>query len=171
MSFVVGSMLLRILLGVAFATHGAQKLFGWFGGHGLAGTGGFFAALGFRPGTAFAAAAGFSELVGGLLLAFGFLGAVGPALVLATMLVAALTVHVKNGFFAQNNGFELPFLYAVGALSYAFAGFGPASLDSALGITLFATPAATWVVLAVGALGGLGALAVRHRAPQEAPAA
>jgi putative oxidoreductase len=171
MSFVVGSTLLRILLGVAFATHGTQKLFGWFGGYGLAGTGGFFASLGFRPGTAFAAAAGLSELVGGLLLASGFLGAVGPALVLATMLVAALSVHIKNGFFAQNNGFELAFLYAVGALSYAFAGFGPASVDSALGITLFATPAATWALLAIGVLGGLGTIALRHKVPQEAQAA
>jgi putative oxidoreductase len=166
MSFVVGSTILRVLLGVAFATHGSQKIFGWFGGYGLSGTGGFFESIGFRPGRLFAAAAGTSELLGGLLLAFGLFGAVGPALTLSTMLVATLTVHLKNGFFAQNNGFEMPFLYAVGALSYAFLGFGPFSLDGLLGIVLFSTPVVTWSALAIGVLGALGMLALRQKAPQ-----
>ncbi len=87
----------RLVLGLLLAGHGAQKLFGWFGGHGLAGTGAFFESLGFRPGRAFAAAAALSELGGGLLIALGFLGPVGPALIVAVMIVAALTVHWGHG--------------------------------------------------------------------------
>src|SRR2546428_533738 len=82
------------------AAHGAQKLFGWFGGYGLAGTGGFFAGLGFRPGVLFALAAGLGELGGGLLTAAGLFGPVGPALIILVMLVAILAVHWPHGFFA-----------------------------------------------------------------------
>ena len=80
---------LRLATGLILMPHGAQKLFGWFGGYGLAGTAGFFEQLGFRPGRAFAAAAGASEFGGGLLVALGLLGPVGPALVVSVMIVAA----------------------------------------------------------------------------------
>ncbi|HST07680.1 MAG TPA: DoxX family protein [Gemmatimonadaceae bacterium] len=105
-----GLLLIRLIFGLVFAAHGTQKLFGWFGGHGLAGTGGWMESMGFRPGKTFAAAAGLGEFVGGLLFALGWLGAVGPALMLAVMLVASITVHRKNGLFATNNGIELPLL-------------------------------------------------------------
>ena len=78
-----GLLVARTVFGLVMAAHGSQKLFGWFGGYGLAGTGGFFESLGFRPGRFFAALAGSGELFGGLLLALGFLGPVGPALVLS----------------------------------------------------------------------------------------
>src|SRR5262245_29590423 len=127
-----GLLLVRVVLGVLIAAHGAQKLFGWFGGHGIAGTGGFFESLGFRPGRFFAAAAGTAEFAGGALVAFGLLGPLGPALVISTMIVAIATVHWANGVFAQNNGFELPLLYAVVAAGLALAGYGAYSIDAAL---------------------------------------
>src|SRR5436189_194129 len=84
-----GLLVLRLIFGIVMAAHGAQKLFGWFGGYGLNGTGGYFESLGFRPGRFFAFAAGASEFAGGLLVAIGLFGPIGPALVLATMIVTA----------------------------------------------------------------------------------
>jgi putative oxidoreductase len=161
-----GLLVIRLALGLALAAHGSQKLFGWFGGYGLAGTGGFFEQLGFRPGKLFAAAAGTSEFAGGLLIALGLFGAVGPMLILATMLVAMLTVHLKNGFFVTNNGIEMPFVYAAGAVGLALAGYGAIALDATFGITATSQPAVVWSLLALGVLGALGNLAVR-RAPQK----
>src|SRR5262245_13034197 len=97
-----GLLLARVVLGLLMACHGSQKLFGWFGGHGIAGTGGFFESLGFRPGRFFAAAAGTTEFTGGLLVASGLLGPLGPAMIVATMIVAMATVHWAHGVFAQN---------------------------------------------------------------------
>ncbi len=168
MGFEYGLLVVRLGLGLAIAAHGAQKLFGWFGGHGLAGTGGFFEAIGFRPGKPFAAIAGFGEGAGGLLIALGLFGPVGPALVLATMIVAAVAVHLKNGFWAANNGVELAYVYAFGALAIAFAGFGSLSLDTLLRITP-TSPSAVYGVLAVGAIAGLLTLPLRRPAPQPAP--
>src|SRR5438034_9229732 len=84
----LGLLLIRVVLGLIFAAHGAQKLFGWFGGYGLAGTGGFMESLGFRPGKTFAAEAALGEFVGGLLFALGFLGGVGRALLFCGGVVA-----------------------------------------------------------------------------------
>jgi len=88
MSVDLGILLIRVLFGVAIAAHGAQKVFGWFGGYGLKGTGGFFETLGFRPGVGFAAAAGLSEVGGGVLLTLGLLTPFGAGAVLAAMVVA-----------------------------------------------------------------------------------
>src|SRR5690349_24566760 len=101
-----GLLVARLVLGLAMAAHGAQKLFGWFGGHGLDGTAGFFGMLGFRPARLFALAAAAGEVASGLLVALGLFGAVGPALMLSIMIVATLAVHWKNGFFAMQNGIE-----------------------------------------------------------------
>src|SRR5918911_2241448 len=149
-----GLLVLRLMLGLAMAAHGAQKLFGWFGGYGLDGTGGFFEQLGFRPGRLFALAAGLGEFGGGVLVALGLLGPVGPALVIAVMLVAMLTVHAGHGFFAGKNGIELPLLYAVGALALALTGPGQYSLDALLGLEPLITPRVIYSVLGLGILGG-----------------
>src|SRR5207237_6327897 len=109
-----GLLILRVVLGLVLAAHGAQKLFGWFGGYGIAGTGGFFESIGFRPGRLFAAAAGSGEFAGGLLVALGFLGPIGPALMLSVMIVAAVSVHWGH-LFATNNGIEVPLLYGTAA--------------------------------------------------------
>jgi putative oxidoreductase len=152
----------RVVLGLLMAGHGAQKLFGWFGGYGLNGTGGFLESLGFRPGRVFAAAAAITELGGGLMTALGLFGPVGPALIVSVMIVAAVTVHWAHGLFAQNNGIELPLLYGTVAAGLALTGPGAISLDSLLGFTEFSSPLLAWAALIAGVLGGFGNLALRR---------
>ena len=154
-----GLFIARMVLGLLMAAHGTQKLFGWFGGYGLAGTGGFFEQLGFRPGRFFAAAAGTTEVVGGLLVAAGLLGPLGPALIVSVMMVAIATVHWPHGLFAQNNGIETPLLYAVGAVALALTGPGAYSLDALLRLSWSGEIA--WIALALGVLGGAANLAIR----------
>jgi putative oxidoreductase len=161
-AFSAGLLVLRLVLGLGMAAHGSQKLFGWFGGHGLAATGGFFESIGFRPGRLFAFAAGTTEFVSGLLIALGFLGPIGPALVLSVMIVAALTVHWKNGYFAHSNGIELTVMFAVGAVALAFTGFGEFSLDAVTGLAAVFSPIEIIGALGLGALGGIGNLAMRR---------
>ena len=168
MDLALPLLLVRLIVGLAFAAHGAQKLFGWFGGYGLAGTGGFLETLGFRPGKAFAAAAGLAELAGGLLVAFGLFGPVGPALVVSAMVVAIATVHLRNGFFAASNGVELPLLYLLIAMVYAFAGYGGLSLDAAFGIAGGWTAGLVWLFVVLGFVGGLANLAARRKEPASA---
>jgi putative oxidoreductase len=159
-----GLLIARLVLGLAMAAHGTQKLFGWFGGYGLAGTGGYFEGLGFRPGRLFAAAAALGEITGGLLVTLGLFGPIGPALMISTMLVAIATVHWSNGFFASGNGVELPFLYAAGALALAFTGFGGFSLDALAGLAGLYSPGFVTLAVIAGVLGGLGTLALRQPA-------
>lgn len=157
----LGFLIARLVLGLLMAAHGSQKLFGWFGGYGLAGTAGFFEQLGFRPGRLFATAASVGEVVSGLLIAFGLLGPIGPALVLSIMIVAAVTVH-WHGVFAQSNGVEVPLLYATGAVALALTGPGRYSLDALLGLTSLWTPVVIVTVLAAGVAGGLLNLSLRR---------
>jgi putative oxidoreductase len=155
-----GLLLARLVVGLLMAAHGSQKLFGWFGGYGLAGTGGFFESLGFRPGRLFAAAAGFAEVTGGVLLALGLLGPLGPALIMSVMIVAIATVHWQHGLFSQNNGIELPLVYVAAVAAIALVGNGAYSLDAMLGLSWPAEVA--WVALGLGILGGFANLAVRR---------
>ncbi|MGQ0702920.1 MAG: DoxX family protein [Gemmatimonadales bacterium] len=156
-------LIARVLVGLLMAAHGAQKLFGWFGGHGLRATGKFFGQLGFQPARLFAAAAALGELTSGLLIAFGLFGPVGPALMLAVMVVAAISVHWRNGLFATTNGIELPLLYSIAAVRFALTGPGRYSLDATLGFQWAWTPKVIWIALAAGALGGVVNLTLRRR--------
>jgi putative oxidoreductase len=160
----LGILIGRLVLGLAMSAHGAQKLFGWFGGYGLAGTGGFLETLGFRPGRLFAFALGFGELAAGLLTAAGFLGPIGPALIILLMLVAMIVVHWGHGFFAANNGVEVPALFAVGALILASVGPGEYSLDAWLGLLNVWTVQSTWAVVAAAVAGAAINLAIRRPA-------
>src|SRR3954467_6620348 len=99
----IGLLLVRLPVGLIMAAHGAQKLFGWFGGYGLRNTGEFMVQLGFPSGPMFATAAGLGELASGLLVALGFLGPIGPALMISVMIVAMMTVHWSNGLWATKN--------------------------------------------------------------------
>ena len=164
LSLSVGILVTRVVLGFLMAAHGSQKLFGWFGGYGLAGTGGFFESIGFRPGRRFAALAALTEIGSGLMVAFGFLGPVGPALMLSVMIVAAISVHLQHGLFAASNGIEVPLLYGIGAFALALTGPGLFSLDALLGLNALWTPTLSLVALAVGIAGGLGNLALRRPA-------
>src|SRR5438067_3999175 len=159
-----GLLLMRVIIGLLMAGHGSQKLFGWFGGPGIAGVSGYFESLGFRPGKLFAVAASVSELLSGLLIATGFLGPIGPALMLSVMIVAAVTVHWRNGLFVTSNGIEVPLLYGVLGVALALTGFGRFSLDGLLGLTPLWTPAIAWAAIAVGIAGGAANLALRRPA-------
>jgi putative oxidoreductase len=130
----LGLLILRVVVGLTLAAHGSQKLFGWFGGYGLAGTGSFLESLGFRPGKVQAFLSGAAEAGGGLLLAAGLFTPLGAAAIVAVMFVAIVSVQLSKGFFVQNGGFEYPMtLGAVGA-AVAFTGPGALSFDRALGI-------------------------------------
>jgi putative oxidoreductase len=161
----LGLLIARLMLGLALSAHGAQKLFGWFGGYGIKGTGGFFESLGYRPGAPFAVMAGLAEFGGGLLTALGLLHPLGPALIIIVMLNAMATVHWKNGFFASNNGIELTLMIIAGALALTFAGAGAYSLDAWLGITLFATEKAQWIIVGAAVVLALLNLVIRRPSP------
>lgn len=157
----IALLVLRVGLGLFLFAHGAQKLFGWFGGHGLAGTGGFFDSIGFRPGKTNAFLAGLGEAGGGLLLALGLFTPIGGAAVVGTMLVAA-SVHQKAGFFTSDGGYELPLFYGISGVVLAIAGPGQFSIDDALDYPL----ADTWIgvtALVIAAIASLG-LITRQRA-------
>jgi putative oxidoreductase len=158
----LGLLIVRVVFGALFAAHGSQKLFGWFRGPGLQATGQFFESLGFHPGRTFAAAAGLTELVSGVLILLGFLGPVGPALLLSVVTVAVVTVHRGNGLLATSNGSELPLLYGAAAIGLAVAGPGTHSLDARLGIADPWSWTITVSALAAGAIGGLGSVAARR---------
>jgi putative oxidoreductase len=159
-----GLLLARLVLGALMVAHGGQKLFGWLGGYGIAGTAGFFEQLGFRPGRLFVITASAAELAGGILMALGLLGPVGPALVLSVMIVAAVSVHWKNGLFAGTSGIEVPLLYSAGVVALALIGPGPLSLDAVLGIDQTWTPALKTAALAAGVVGGVVNLLARRSA-------
>ncbi|HEY5425641.1 MAG TPA: DoxX family protein [Candidatus Tumulicola sp.] len=158
----VAFLIIRLIVGLGIAAHGSQKLFGWFGGYGIKGTGGFFDGLGFRPGPLFALAAGLGETVGGLLTFLGLGGALGPAIVVIVMLVAIGGVHITKGFFSDKGGWEMPALYIAGALAVAFGGNGAYSLDRVFGVTFLTAETQVWYALAAAVvLAGLNLLARR----------
>ncbi len=156
-----GLLIARLILGGALAAHGAQKLSGWFGGHGIPGTATFFDSIGFRPAKPFVLIAGAGELAGGALVALGLLGPVGPAVIFATMLVAIYAAHWGKGFFAESNGVELPLVYAATALVLAFAGPGRFSIDHALGLD-HAWPISAGFAIFAAMLAALASLVGRH---------
>lgn len=158
----LGFLIARVMIGLLMSAHGAQKLFGWFGGHGLEATGQFFGQLGFRPGRLFATTAALGELTSGLLIALGLFGPVGPAMMLAVMVVAAISVHWQGGLFATSNGIELPLLYSIAAVRFALTGPGRFSLDAAFGFQWAWTSTVIWVALSLGVIGGLVNLSLRR---------
>lgn len=132
MSIAIGVLILRLAVGLSFMAHGAQKLFGWFGGYGPKGTGGWMESLGMKPGVLMAVMAGTAELLGGLLFAAGFLTPLGAALIAITMIMAVVTVHGKNGYWSTANGYEYNLLLIAVAVSVALTGAGDYSLDALL---------------------------------------
>lgn len=145
-----GLLLLRVAVGLTFAAHGAQKLFGSFGGPGMKGATGFVQSLGFRPPTLWVWLLALAEFCGGLGLAFGLLTPFAALVLAIDMLVAIWTVHWQNGFFATNGGLEFPLALAVAATTVAFTGPGRFSIDRAIGWDNEIT--GVWWGVGVGAL-------------------
>jgi len=164
----IGLLVLRLAVGLTMAAHGGQKLFGWFGGYGIAGTGGFLESLGFRPGKVHATLAGVSEFVGGLLIALGLLTPLGAVLVISVMVTAIGSVHLPKGFWVTDGGFEYNLMILASSAALAFTGPGAYSLDAVESMQI-----AGWipglVVIGLGLLGGGGALATRRAAPAVRP--
>ena len=126
-----GALVLRVPVGVVLAAHGSQKLFGWFGGYGLEATGQWMASIGFAPGYLMALLAGSAEFFGGLALILGLLTRPAAVLTAFTMLMA-MTVHIGNGMFASNNGYEFALSLLAATTALVFLGGGTASIDSRL---------------------------------------
>ena len=142
----IGLLVVRALIGLILFGHGAQKLFGWFGGPGLTTAGQGLESVGYRPGTFFAFVAGTTEAGGGLLLALGLLTPLAAAAIMGTMLDAALSAHVKNGFWGSKGGYEYTLVLGGVAAGLGFTGAGSYSLDHAAGWNLGGT---AWGLFAV----------------------
>ncbi|HEY0827641.1 MAG TPA: DoxX family protein [Bacilli bacterium] len=128
----LGLFIIRIIVGLLFMGHGAQKLFGWFGGYGIKGTGGWLESIGIKPGVTMAVLAGLAELVGGALFATGFCTIIGAALITIVMLVAIIKVDAKKGFWVNTNGFEYNLVVIAVVIGVALIGAGEYSLDCIL---------------------------------------
>jgi putative oxidoreductase len=126
------ALALRIPVGIIFAAHGAQKLFGWFGGYGLEGTGQFFGSIGLTPGFLMALLAGLAEFLGGLALVFGLALRPAAAALAFAMLVAIFAVHFSKGFFMSSGGYEYALALFAASVALLFSGAGRFSLDRAL---------------------------------------
>jgi len=127
-----GALALRIFVGIIFAAHGAQKLFGWFGGYGLEGTGQFFGSVGLDPGYLLALLAGIAEFFGGLALIVGLLVRPAAAALAFSMLIAISAVHWSKGFFAASGGYEYALALFAASLSLLLSGAGRFSADRAI---------------------------------------
>jgi putative oxidoreductase len=126
----IALLVLRLVLGGVFVAHGAQKLFGSFGGPGIEGTAGFHEQLGIKPAKPMAILAGLAEFVGGILVIAGFLT---PLAALA-LIVVILKVHLENGFFAASGGYEFNLVLIAVAAALLLVGSGAYGIDAALGI-------------------------------------
>jgi putative oxidoreductase len=150
---------LRLIVGLTFAAHGAQKAFGWWEGPGFQKWLGAMEGMGFRPARLFALASAGAELVGGLLLALGLLTPLAATALIAQSVVIIGQVHWRNGFFNSKGGYEFPLTLAVGAVAIALVGAGAWSVDAAIGFAIDDSAARIGLVL-LGVLVGLIALAV-----------
>lgn len=160
----IAFLIVRLILGLALMAHGSQKLFGLFGGGGLAGTGAMFEQIGFRPGRLFALMAGLGETVGGALTVLGLGGALGPVLIVLVMLVAIGAVHYNKGFFASGGGWELPVTNIAAALAIAYGGNGDYSLDNVLNLQFLTDPVQIAYAFAAAAIVAALNLLARRRA-------
>lgn len=123
------ALILRVPVGIIFAAHGAQKLFGWFGGYGLQGTGAWMDSIGLSPGVLMAFLAGAVEFFGGLALILGLITRPAAAALAFAMLIAIFSVHFENGLFMSNNGYEFGLALLAASVSLLFSGAGKISLD------------------------------------------
>ena len=159
----IGRLLLRLTVGSLFFGHGTQKLFGWFGGHGLDATANMFESIGMRPGQRNAVAAGVAEAGGGAGIALGLATPLSASVLTATMLTAVNRVHFKNGPWVTNGGYEYNIVLIAAVLALVEVGPGELSLDHLLGNE---RTGAGWT-LAAAALGVAGALGAHFAAESQ----
>lgn len=152
----IAILILRVI-GLIFIGHGAQKLFGWFGGHGLAGTAQWLGSLGLHPARFWALVAGLAEFLGGIGLALGLFTPVAAAMIIGVMLAAIIRVHWSHGLWAAQGGLEYPLVNALVAAFIGLTGPGRYALDTLLSI-YYPMPLTFWVALAVAVVGALLAL-------------
>jgi putative oxidoreductase len=150
-------LVLRLVVGLLFVGHGAQKLFGVFGGGGLEGTAGMFDSIGLQPGWLHARAAGTAEFLAGALIALGLFTPFAAAALIGVMTTAVITVHARNGIWNTNQGYEFNVVLSAAVFALAGIGAGAWSLDNAFGFDLHGV---IWAVaaLAVGIIGGVGSV-------------
>lgn len=151
-------LVLRLVVGLTMAGHGAQKAFGWWKGSGWAGWKAVMTRMGFRPETLWAAVAIGAELVGGVLLAVGFLTPLAAMALIGQSTVIILKAHWPRGFWNRDNGFEFPLSLLAGLVAIVGVGAGGLSIDAALGLSW--APELRVILAAIGLLGGLGGIAV-----------
>lgn len=156
----LGLLVLRLVVGLTFAAHGAQKAFGWWAGPGYTGWTGALQGMGWRPAPLWALISVGAELAAGLLFALGFLTPLAAAALIGQSVVIVLSIHWQKGFWNSKGGWEFPTTLAAGAIAICLTGPGAISLDAALGLA-FAQPIRLGLV-ALGLLGGFGALAVKR---------
>jgi putative oxidoreductase len=128
----LGLLVIRLVIGLTFAAHGSQKIFGWFGGYGIEGTAGFFESIGIKPGKPMAVLAGAGEFLSGLFFALGLLTPLAAIVMIVTMIVAIVTVAGKNGYWATAGGSEYNWAIIVIAAGVALTGPGAYALDAFL---------------------------------------
>ncbi|TME34504.1 MAG: DoxX family protein [Chloroflexi bacterium] len=162
-------LMLRLVVGLTFAAHGAQKAFGWWGGPGFEGWQKIVAGMRFQPAPLFTVASVGAELIGGLLLAVGLFTPLAATALIGQSVVIILKVHLPNGFWNKAGGVEFALSLAAGVLAILGIGPGGFSLDHLIGFGV-AEPV-VWVLLGIGLLGGLAAYGVSRvaAAPQTAP--
>ena len=160
----LGRLIARAIIGALFAGHGAQKLLGWFGGHGIEGTAGFMDSIGLRPGRRNAIASGVTETAGGALLIAGMLTPLAAAALIATMITAIRTVHLKNGPWASDGGYEYNLVVIAALLALVDGGPGAAAFDRKLGLH---ETGAVWAIAALlaGAAGSTFVIETAEAAP------
>ena len=132
------TLALRIPVGIIFMAHGSQKLFAWFGGYGLAETGQFFESIGLAPGVAMAFLAGSAEFFGGLFIILGLLTRPSALVLAFTMLIAIVSVHLPNGLFMSNGGYEFGLALLAASVSLMLSGGGKVAVDNWLATRLSA---------------------------------
>ncbi|MDN7125962.1 DoxX family protein [Pseudidiomarina terrestris] len=131
-----GALVLRVPVGIILTAHGAQKLFGWFGGYGLEGTGQWMASIGLEPGLFMALIAGLAEFAGGLALILGLFTRPAALVSAVTMTVAIFSVHFSNGLFMANNGYEFALSLLAATAALTALGGGKFAMDNLLAAKL-----------------------------------
>jgi putative oxidoreductase len=162
----LGLLTLRTAVGLVFAAHGAQKLFGWWGGPGMDRWTGVIEAMGVRPARLWAPISALNELGGGLLLAFGLIAPVAAAVLVAQSAVIVARVHWAKGFWNTQGGYEYPLVLGAVALGLAFTGPGSWSLDDLMPLDLLYQPLVIWILVALALAGSLVAIFMRPASPR-----